>query len=132
MDETLQLTPHETVTIRAHSDAALVVEARWDAGGSPPPGHFHPAQDEHFEVLEGRLSVRVDGAQRTLEPGESIDIPRGAVHQMWNEGAVPARALWRTEPAGRTAEWFSALGDLQASGRVGRTGCRACSPSAPT
>jgi quercetin dioxygenase-like cupin family protein len=122
MDRTLKLTPHETVTIREHGDAALVVEARWGAGGSAPPGHFHPAQDEHFEVLEGRLSVRVDGSERTLEPGDAIDIPRGTVHQMWNAGELPARALWRTEPAGRTAEWFAALDGLQQSGRVGRDG----------
>ena len=122
MDRTLKLTPHETVTIREHSEAALVVEARWGAGGSAPPGHFHPAQDEHFEVLEGRLSVRVDGSERTLEPGDAIDIPRGTVHQMWNAGELPARALWRTEPAGRTAEWFAALDGLQQSGRVGRDG----------
>ena len=122
MDRTLKLTPHESVTIREHSDAALVVEASWGAGGSAPPGHFHPDQDEHFEVLEGRLSVRVDGQQRTLEPGESIDIPRGTVHQMWNGGDAQARALWRTEPAGRTADWFAALDGLQRSGRVGRNG----------
>jgi quercetin dioxygenase-like cupin family protein len=122
MDRTLKLTPHESVTIREQSDAALVVEASWGAGGSAPPGHFHPGQDEHFEVLEGRLSVRVDGQERTLGPGETIDIPRGTVHQMWNGGDVQARALWRTEPAGRTAEWFAALDGLQQSGRVGRDG----------
>jgi mannose-6-phosphate isomerase-like protein (cupin superfamily) len=122
MGRTLKLTPHESVTIREHGEAALVVEARWGAGGSAPPGHFHPDQDEHFEVLEGRLTVRVDGEERTLEPGESIDIPRGTVHQMWNGGEVQARALWRTEPAGRTAEWFAALDGLQRSGRVGSDG----------
>jgi quercetin dioxygenase-like cupin family protein len=122
VDRTLKLTPHESVTISEHSDAALVVEARWGASGSAPPGHFHPDQDEHFEVLEGQLSVRVDGEERTLEPGETIDIPRGTVHRMWNGGQVPARALWRTEPAGRTAEWFAALDGLQRSRRVGRDG----------
>jgi quercetin dioxygenase-like cupin family protein len=122
MDRTLKLTPDESVTIREQSDAALVVEASWGARGSAPPAHFHPDQDEHFEVLEGRLSVRVDREERTLEPGESIEIPRGTVHQMWNGGDAQARALWRTEPAGRTADWFAALDGLQRSGRVGRNG----------
>ena len=35
------------------------------AGGSPPPAHFHPAQDEHFEVLAG-LTVRAGGEERIL------------------------------------------------------------------
>ena len=35
---------------------------------------------------------------------------------------TPARALWRSEPAGRTAQWFTDLHELRASGRVGRNG----------
>ena len=38
MNRTLKLTPHESVTIREQSDAALVVEASWGAGGSAPTG----------------------------------------------------------------------------------------------
>jgi hypothetical protein len=41
---------------------------------------------------------------------------------MWNPGDEPVRAVWRTMPAGRTAEWFAALGELQRSGRVGPNG----------
>jgi hypothetical protein len=41
---------------------------------------------------------------------------------MWNGGDAEARALWRTAPAGRTADWFAALDGLQQSGRVGRSG----------
>jgi quercetin dioxygenase-like cupin family protein len=122
VERALHLTPHESVTIREHTPEALVVEGRWDAGATAPPRHFHPGQDERFEVLEGRLSFRVDGSERTLGPGEAIDIPRRAAHQVWNEGAEPARALWRSEPAGRTAQWFTDLHELRASGRVGRNG----------
>ena len=50
----------------------------------PPPKHFHPAQDEHFEVLSGSIQVRVEDEERPLAAGEEIDIPRGAVHQIWN------------------------------------------------
>jgi quercetin dioxygenase-like cupin family protein len=107
--ETLQLTPSESVTIRSHTSDALVVEATYGAGGKPPPKHYHPGQDEHFEVLEGSIRVRVDGDERELGGGETIDIPRNVVHQMWNPGDVPARVSWETRPAGRTAEWFRAL-----------------------
>jgi quercetin dioxygenase-like cupin family protein len=118
----LKITPHESMTVR-HSDAdRLEVEVEYTPGGGRPPAHFHPAQDERFEVLDGRLSFRVDGSERTLGPREAIDIPRGAAHQVWNEGAEPARALWRSEPAGRTAEWFTELHELRASGRVGKNG----------
>lgn len=122
MTDTLKLTPTESVTIRSATPEALEVEAEYGPNGSPPPKHLHPAQDERFRVLEGALRVRVDGVERELGSGEDIEIPRGAVHQMWNPGSAPARVIWETRPAGRTEQWFRELGALQASGRVGRSG----------
>jgi mannose-6-phosphate isomerase-like protein (cupin superfamily) len=122
MTERYELTPSEAVTIRESSPAALVVEAEYGPGGTPPPKHFHPDQDERFEVLEGTLRVRVAGDERDVGAGESVEIPRGAVHQMWNAGTVPAKVNWTTSPRGRTEQWFRELGALRASGRVGRDG----------
>jgi mannose-6-phosphate isomerase-like protein (cupin superfamily) len=122
MSRTLKLTPTESVTIRGSTPDLLEVEASYGPSGSPPPKHFHPSQDEHFEVLEGSVGVRVDGRERTLATGDEIDIPRGHVHQMWNPGAVPARVLWQTRPAGRTEQWFSAIDALHREGKVGRNG----------
>jgi quercetin dioxygenase-like cupin family protein len=122
MDETLRLTPTESVTI-VESNAELVeVEAVYGPHGDPPPKHLHPSQDEHFRVLEGTLRVRVDGAERDLASGDVIEIGRGVVHQMWNPGTDPARVSWQTRPGGRTESWFRELGALQASGRTGRNG----------
>src|SRR5689334_11511778 len=103
MAETLKLTPTESVTIRSHEPHELEIEVSYAAGGTPPPAHHHPAQDEHFEVLEGSIAVQLDGEQRRLETGEQIEIPRGTPHQMWNPHESPARVRWRTMPAGRTA-----------------------------
>ena len=73
-------------------------------------------------MLEGTLTARVGGQQRELQAGDVLEIPRGAVHQMWNAGEVPARATWRTSPAGRTGRWFAEIDALLASGRVGKDG----------
>jgi quercetin dioxygenase-like cupin family protein len=120
--ETFELTPSESVRIREHTPDVLEVEGTWGPHGSPPPKHFHPSQDERFEVLSGTLHARVDGQERQLAAGDVLDVPRGAVHQMWNPGAEPVRAIWRTSPSGRTAEWFAAIDGLRRSGRVGRDG----------
>jgi glyoxylate utilization-related uncharacterized protein len=64
---------------------------------------------EHFEVLEGELTVELDGRQRVLAAGDAIDVPRGTVHRMWNSGGVTARATWQVRPALRTAEMFAEL-----------------------
>jgi quercetin dioxygenase-like cupin family protein len=122
MGDTLTITPSVSITIRESSDEALEVEGVWGPEGKEPPKHFHPTQDEHFELLEGRLHVRVDGVERALAAGETIEIPHGSVHQMWNADANPARAIWRTSPRGRTEEWFRAIDRLHGGGRVGKDG----------
>ena len=122
MSEPLRLTPEESIVIVREEDDLLEVEGTWGAGGEPPPAHFHPAQAETFEVLEGELSFRVDGTRSSVAAGSSIEIPTRAVHQVWNEGEAPARASWRTRPAGRTADWFRAIDAAHRSERVGADG----------
>lgn len=118
---TYRLTPSETVTVLRASPEILEVEGRWGPGGPAPP-HYHPDQDERFELLEGRLRTRVEGEERELAAGEVLEIPRGARHQMWNPHEEPARALWQTRPAGRTERWFRSIDALHRSGRVRANG----------
>jgi mannose-6-phosphate isomerase-like protein (cupin superfamily) len=122
MAETLKLTPGESVTIRQSSPEVLEVEGTYGPGGKPPPAHYHPAQDEHFEVLEGTLRAKVGGEERDLDQGEVLDIPLGTPHQMWNPGDQSARVLWQTRPSLRTAGWFRSIDALHREGRVGRNG----------
>lgn len=108
MSETLTLPPDTQLTIVEERPERLVVEVHYERSDGKPPPHLHPGQDEHFEVLEGRLHVLVDGDRRVLGAGETIDVPRGTPHQMWSpDGEV--RARWETAPAGRTGEWFRHL-----------------------
>jgi quercetin dioxygenase-like cupin family protein len=122
MPDTLKLTPGESVVVRHSSPEALDVEGIYSPGGSRPPAHLHPAQDEHFEVLAGELEVRIESEARTLRAGDTLDIPRATTHKMWNAGEETARVTWRTSPAGRTLDWFRTLDELQRTGRVGRNG----------
>lgn len=102
-----QLGPTQTLTV-LEREPDFVVEAVWEpGGGGAPPNHLHPAQDEHFEVLEGELEVEVDGRPRTIRAGDVLDVPRGTPHRMWNASGARARARWATTPAGRTEEWFA-------------------------
>jgi mannose-6-phosphate isomerase-like protein (cupin superfamily) len=120
--EVLRLTPGETVTIRSSSPELLEVEGRWAAGGKPPPAHYHPDQDEHFEVLEGTLTAKLDGEQRDIGVGETLDVPRRTAHQIWNRVDVDTRAIWQTRPALRTEDWFRSIDRLFREGRVGKNG----------
>jgi quercetin dioxygenase-like cupin family protein len=109
VSDTLKLTPSESITIRRSEPDVLEVEAVYGPAGKPPPAHLHPEQDEHFQVLDGALTARVAGEERTLGPGETIDIPRGTPHQMWNASSAETRVRWETRPAGRTEQWFRAI-----------------------
>jgi mannose-6-phosphate isomerase-like protein (cupin superfamily) len=122
MSDALQLTPHESVRLISRTDESLEVEATYASGRGRPPRHWHPAQDEHFEVLSGMVQVEIDGTSREVGAGESIEISRGQTHRLWNDRSEPAHVVWRTSPAGRTEQWFRAIDAIHRHGRVGRSG----------
>lgn len=122
MGETLKLTESESIEIVGSGPQGLEVEATYGPGGSPPPKHSHPAQDERFRVLEGSIQTRIGERERELRTGDEVEIPRRAPHQMWNPGTEPARVAWVTSPAGRTEDWFRAVDSLVRSGRAGGAG----------
>jgi quercetin dioxygenase-like cupin family protein len=82
----------------------LEMEADYAGTGDLPPSHYHPSQDEHFEVLEGRVRAVIGGERQSFAQGESFDISAGTAHQMGGDG--PARIRWEVRPALRTAEFF--------------------------
>ena len=85
----------------------LEMEATYGGTGQYPPKHFHPSQDEHFEVLEGTVRTIVAGEERSYDAGETFSVPAGAVHQMAAD--PPARLRWEVCPALNTAEFFETL-----------------------
>jgi quercetin dioxygenase-like cupin family protein len=85
----------------------LVMQASYGGTGQYPPKHYHPSQDEHFEVLEGTVRTIVDGEERSYQAGETFDIAAGTVHQLAAD--PPARLHWEVRPALRTAEFFETI-----------------------
>jgi hypothetical protein len=68
-------------------------------GGGPPP-HFHRREDESFFVLEGEITVTVDGQSIAGTAGTFVQIPRQTPHAFKNNSPVPARMLILCSPAG--------------------------------
>jgi quercetin dioxygenase-like cupin family protein len=71
--------------------------------GPGAPGVEERSFDGHevrFEVIEGRLTVGVDGEPRELRAGAAMTIPAGTPHRIWVEpGRTAARFVWRMRPA---------------------------------
>lgn len=109
----------EYLQTTAETDGALhEMRARYAARSPWPPAHHHPAQDERFQVEQGRLHFRVDGRQHLVEAGGELIIPRGAVHQVRNAGEVAAVAVWQTRPALRTGEFLQAIHAARTGGNL--------------
>jgi len=49
----------------------------------------HAKRAEHWFVVSGRATVVLDGVERELAPGESIDIGLGQAHRCENRGSMP-------------------------------------------
>jgi quercetin dioxygenase-like cupin family protein len=100
----------------------LEMEAHYAPEGAYPPEHYHPYQDEHFEVLKGRLQVRINGREYSFQASQTIDIPRGTVHTMRNGGNTEASVIWQVRPALKTQPFFETLYGLAAEGQTDRQG----------
>jgi mannose-6-phosphate isomerase-like protein (cupin superfamily) len=46
--------------------------------------HSHPDTDEFFLVVSGSLTIRLDGDEVTLGPGQLFVVPRGVRHQPYS------------------------------------------------
>jgi mannose-6-phosphate isomerase len=46
----------------------------------------HRLRDEHWFVLEGEAVVTRDGEEAALSKGQSLDIPQGTLHRIFNPG----------------------------------------------
>jgi mannose-6-phosphate isomerase-like protein (cupin superfamily) len=80
--------------------------------------HRHPGIVERFTVLEGELTLKVDGHTRVLREGESAQVEPNAWHDWWNGSDRDARARVEVTPGERFALMIETLFGL---GRLGYT-----------
>jgi quercetin dioxygenase-like cupin family protein len=99
----------------------LHVEVWVQPGGDVPP-HFHPSQEERFEVVSGKMRVHVDGKAQTAGPGERLTAPRGSVHKFKNVGSEEAHVRVEVEPALQLQEFLEEAAALARAGKYTRRG----------
>jgi quercetin dioxygenase-like cupin family protein len=79
--------------------AYFAMEAIVPQGGGPPP-HIHTREDETFYVLEGECTFRLGDETITAGPGDFVNVPRGQVHNFFNERPDLLRMIVTFTPAG--------------------------------
>ena len=63
-----------------------------------PPGHrsepiAHEGEEMMF-VLDGTITIEIDGERTILGTGDSVHFPSTRVHSSWNHSDKPATILW--------------------------------------
>jgi quercetin dioxygenase-like cupin family protein len=105
-----------------NDERRLVAELRVSPQGAVAGEHLHPAMMERFEVLEGRLGVKLAGEERTADPGDALEIPPGTWHDWWNAGENEAVVKVTVTPGERFSQLIANLFGLGFDGRTNAKG----------
>jgi mannose-6-phosphate isomerase-like protein (cupin superfamily) len=87
-----------------------LMERTLPPGGRRPPPHRHTNCSEAYFVLDGLVSVTVEGEDLSVGREGFVLIPRGTRHTFGNAGAQEARLLVIHAPA--MDAYFAGLHDL--------------------
>ena len=87
---------------------------------------MHPSFSERFEVLAGRVGLRIGAQEEVAGPGTVREAPAGTVHDWWNAGDDEAHVVVELRGDEATLRRFEelivTLFGLAHEGRVGRSG----------
>ncbi len=83
--------------------------------------HRHPALVERFTVLEGELTLKLDGETRILGEGETAVVEAGVWHDWWNASDRNAGVRVEITPGERFAHMIETMFGLA---RLGHTNAK--------
>lgn len=83
---------HRTVAGPLHGLESLEVWIQTVDSGSATPVHRHDCE-EAIVILEGHGVLNLDGREEAFGPGQTLVIPRDAVHQVKCTGPGPLRLV---------------------------------------
>src|SRR3979411_2754063 len=125
------LNPHtgERITFLATADETGGQSTRMEIRVQPGPAdwvgpvHFHPSQEEHFEVVAGAPEVLVGGETKRAGAGEDVTVPVRVPHIFRNAGSDELVMVSEYRPGLRSVEtFFATFFGLAPDGRTGRRG----------
>jgi quercetin dioxygenase-like cupin family protein len=92
------------------------------AGGVRMVEHVHLRQEERIEVVTGTMRYRLGGKEHGLAAGETVVLPPGVAHTLWNDGTEEARMLLEVRPALKAKAAFETLFGLARDGKTNKQG----------
>ncbi len=101
----------------------MEIRVRAGPGDWVGPDHFHPLQEERFEVVSGTPIFRIEGTERTAKPGDVVIVPVGISHIFRNGGGEELVMISEYRPGLRSVEaFFATFFGLAADGKLGKHG----------
>jgi mannose-6-phosphate isomerase-like protein (cupin superfamily) len=76
-----------------------LMERTLPPGGLRPPAHRHTNCSEALFILEGTVTVELEGAALAAGPDDFVRVSRGQAHTFANAADAPARLLVLHAPA---------------------------------
>ncbi len=95
-------------TPKMHSVAVMLWHAVVPDTTFVPP-HIHPTQDEWIIMLTGDLEVEFGTAVHKAGPGDTIRMPRGIAHGIFNRSGAEATCVFGVAPSRKLFDLFIAL-----------------------
>ena len=99
-----------------------LVECTVEPDGFVASAHVHPFQTETFELVSGRLGIRVGRETLELEPGDVALVEPGTPHRFWNAGDDELHFVCVIRPALQFEQLLETMFALADDGRTNRKG----------
>ena len=100
----------------------LEIDAYVNPGGAVTGEHVHPAIEEYFTVVRGRVGFRLDGRETIAPLGQRLHVPAGTSHDWWNDGEEEAHIVVEISPAERFEKMVRNLFGLAQDGKTNSKG----------
>ena len=97
-----------TYTPKLHTENAMVWHAAIPDGTFVPP-HIHTTQDEWIVMLDGNLEIEFGGDVHKAGPGDTVRMPRGIAHGIFNRSGALATCIFGVAPSRKLFALFGRL-----------------------
>lgn len=98
----------QTYVPKLLSPNAFIWHATVPADTFVPP-HIHPTQDEWIVIIEGNLEIEFLGDVHKAGPGDTVCMPMGEAHGIFNRSGQEATCVFGVAPARKLFDLFKQL-----------------------
>ena len=102
----------QTYVPKSYTQDSFSWHATFPVGTFVPP-HIHPDQDEYLYILEGRLDFMLDGRDEFATPGDTVRLPRGLPHGIFNKSQQTVKTLFWVSPSQKLYDLFWAIHNMK-------------------